>query len=115
MLLALGITKPITRTVIILQKSQFDCNLVYLPNIMCTYKVKKSHFCLRDTVFKNTTSTKKPQPNHFKQTERTLKPYSGLFFFERRGERRGSEGARHCPVFDQKTLEQSKNSFFKSD
>ena len=83
---------------------------------MRTYKVKEP-FLSQRRCLKTQLSQKKPQaqPFFFKQTDRALKPYSGPFFFREEGGRRGSERARHCSVFDQKTLEQSKNSFFKSD
>lgn len=118
MLLALGITKPVKRTVIILQRIQFNCNLDFCQTSLCVLTKLKRAIFVSDTVFKNTTSTKKqqknnPSPTIFRQTDRTLKPYSGLmFFFFKKGKRMGSERAPHCSIFDQK---QSKNSFFKSD
>lgn len=110
MLLALGITKPVIRTVIFSAKNSVKLQSSFLPNIIC-YKVKKEPFSSQRPCLKTQLPQEKPKPN---QTDRTLKPYSGLLllllFFREGGEK--TERAHHCSIFDQKTLEQSKNSFF---
>lgn len=123
MLLALGITKPVIRTVIILQIIQLNCNLFFLLNIICNYKVKRSIFiletqCLKATSTEKNKNKKKPKPNHFffKTHRQIFKAIFWTSFFFEKGE--GSSKACNRSVLDRKTNKKHlkvKICFFKSD
>lgn len=64
MLLALGITKPVIRSDHSANNSVLTVILVSCQTQFVIIKLKRA-IIVSETVFKNTTSTKKPKPNHF--------------------------------------------------